>query len=160
MSWMRRVGLKITTDCTPYLLQLGLTKSRTSLVWIAGPLSGLIMQPVVGVLADSSRSKWGRRRPFMIGGALIVGLCLVVLGWTAEIVACFITEPKLVRDHCTYMMVDETIMAMNRSDHVLSLWRCSVSTLSILRSTLVGVMRDQSEGDILRQSQFSRHAGA
>ena len=54
------------TDCTPYLLQLGLTKSKTSLVWIAGPLSGLIMQPVVGVLADSSKSKWGRRRPFMV----------------------------------------------------------------------------------------------
>lgn len=86
------------TDCTPYLLQLGLTKSRTSLVWIAGPLSGLIMQPVVGVLADNSRSKWGRRRPFMIGGALIVAVCLLVLGWTGEIVQLFVREPKTVGD--------------------------------------------------------------
>ncbi|KAL9038083.1 MAG: hypothetical protein Q9214_005424, partial [Letrouitia sp. 1 TL-2023] len=83
--------------CTPYLLQLGLTKSKTSLVWIAGPLSGLIMQPVVGVLADSSRSKYGRRRPFMVGGALIVGLFLLVLGWTTEIVGLFIREPELKR---------------------------------------------------------------
>ncbi|KAI9886802.1 MAG: hypothetical protein M1823_001372 [Watsoniomyces obsoletus] len=80
-------------DCTPYLLKLGLTKSRTSLVWIAGPLSGLIMQPVVGVMADRSNSKWGRRRPFMIGGALIVAACLLVLGWTAEIVGLFVTSP-------------------------------------------------------------------
>ncbi|SCO79792.1 related to sucrose transporter SUT1D [Fusarium oxysporum] len=42
------------TYCTPYLLNLGLTKSNTSLVWIAGPLSGLIVQPVVGVIADES----------------------------------------------------------------------------------------------------------
>ena len=81
------------------------------------------MQPVVGVLADRSRSKWGRRRPFMIGGALIVGFCLVVLGWTAEIVGCFVTEPKLVRDHLCEMMIDGTIMTLNRSDHVLSCWR-------------------------------------
>ena len=54
------------------------------------------MQPVVGVLADSSRSKWGRRRPFMIGGALIVGVCLLVLGWTEEIVSLVVVEPGLV----------------------------------------------------------------
>lgn len=93
-------SLTQSTDCTPYLLQLGLTKSRTSLVWIAGPLSGIIMQPVVGVLADNSRSKWGRRRPFMIGGALIVALCLLVLGWTAEIVGIFVVEPDTVGDKC------------------------------------------------------------
>ncbi len=83
-------------DCTPYLLQLGLSKAHTSLVWIAGPLSGLIMQPVIGVLADSSRSKWGRRRPFMIGGTIIVGFALLVLGWTAEIVGIFIEDTNLV----------------------------------------------------------------
>jgi len=83
-------------DCTPYLLQLGLTKSRTSLVWIAGPLSGLIMQPIVGVISDNSRSKWGRRRPFMIGGSIIVALCLLVLGWTAEIVGMFVKNTETV----------------------------------------------------------------
>ena len=83
-------------DCTPYLLQLGLTKSRTSMVWIAGPLSGLIMQPIVGVIADNSRSKWGRRRPFMIGGSIIVALCLLILGWTAEIVGTFVKESERV----------------------------------------------------------------
>ncbi|KAL8842534.1 MAG: hypothetical protein Q9170_000488 [Blastenia crenularia] len=96
------VGLQFTwgiemTYCTPYLLQLGLTKSKTSLVWIAGPLSGLVMGPVVGVLADNSKSKYGRRRPFMIGGAVIVSMGLLVLGWTAEIVGFFIPESELRR---------------------------------------------------------------
>jgi len=84
------------TYCTPYLLQLGLTKSKLSLVWIAGPLSGLIMQPVVGILADKSTSKYGRRRPVMLVGSVVVSLCLLVLGWTAEIVGLFITDKELV----------------------------------------------------------------
>ncbi|KAJ9263182.1 hypothetical protein DTO195F2_3160 [Paecilomyces variotii] len=93
------LGLQFTwgvemTYCTPYLLQLGLTKSRTSLVWIAGPLSGLIMQPVVGVIADRSRSKWGRRRPFMVGGSLVVAACLLVLGWTSELVGAFVADEE------------------------------------------------------------------
>ncbi|KAL4879578.1 hypothetical protein BJY04DRAFT_193169 [Aspergillus karnatakaensis] len=93
------LGLQFTwgiemTYCTPYLLQLGLTKSRTSLVWIAGPLSGLIIQPLIGVIADRSRSKWGRRRPFMIGGSFIVTVCLLVLGWTTEIVNFFVKDAE------------------------------------------------------------------
>lgn len=96
------IGLQFTwgiemTYCTPYLLQLGLTKSRTSLVWIAGPLSGLIMQPVVGIIADRSKSKWGRRRPFMVGGSVLVGICLLVLGWTKEIVGLFVSDLETVR---------------------------------------------------------------
>lgn len=75
------------TYCTPYLLNLGLTKSQTSLVWIAGPLSGLITQPIVGALADSSRSKWGRRRPYIVVGSIIVAGGLITLGWTKEIVS-------------------------------------------------------------------------
>ena len=74
------------------MLALGLTKSRTSLVWIAGPLSGLIMQPIVGVIADQSRSKFGRRRPLMLACAFLVAICLIVLGWTKEIVAVFIAD--------------------------------------------------------------------
>lgn len=77
-------------DCTPYLLNLGLTKSQTSLVWIAGPLSGIITQPVVGVLADSNRSKWGRRRPYIATGTVIVAAALLTLGWTREIVAALV----------------------------------------------------------------------
>jgi solute carrier family 45, member 1/2/4 len=85
------------TDCTPYLLALGLTKSWTSMVWIAGPLSGLIMQPIVGVVSDRLRSKYGRRRPFMMIGSIIVILCLVIQGWTKEIVRIFIGDPNMVK---------------------------------------------------------------
>ena len=50
------------------------------------------MQPVVGAIADKSTSKHGRRRPFMVVGSAIVGLCLLVLGWTRELVAIFVSD--------------------------------------------------------------------
>ncbi|KAL7317350.1 hypothetical protein PS15m_003720 [Mucor circinelloides] len=74
---------------TPYLLSLGLSKSYMSLVWIAGPLSGLIMQPIVGVISDGCRSKWGRRRPFLVGGSIIVVWSLLAIGWTRELTRFF-----------------------------------------------------------------------
>ncbi|CAL5866186.1 uncharacterized protein PFLUO_LOCUS393 [Penicillium psychrofluorescens] len=131
------VGLQFTwgtemTYCTPYLLQLGLTKSKTSLVWIAGPLSGLIIQPLIGVIADRSRSKWGRRRPFMVFGSFVVALCLVVLGWTAEIVAFFVSDPEKARNY-TIALAVLSIYAVDFSINVVQACCRSliVDTLSI-----------------------------
>lgn len=80
-----------------------MSKSRMSLVWIAGPLSGLIIQPLVGMMSDQSRSKYGRRRPFMLGGAAAVGICYLLLGWAKEIAGWFADDAKTVRAlyrHC------------------------------------------------------------
>jgi solute carrier family 45 protein 1/2/4 len=104
--------LIVYLDCTPYLLALGLTKSRTSLVWIAGPLSGLIMQPIIGVLADRSKSKYGRRRPFMVIGSVVVAGCLLVLGWAKEIVGHFVEEEEFRRS-CTIFVAVLSIYAVD-----------------------------------------------
>jgi len=61
-----------------------------SLVWNVGPISGMICQPIVGVLADRSTSRYGRRRPVLVIGSMCVAVALLVLGWTKEIVGFFI----------------------------------------------------------------------
>jgi solute carrier family 45 protein 1/2/4 len=110
------------TDCTPYLLQLGLTKSRTSLVWIAGPLSGLIMQPIVGVVSDGCTSTYGRRRPFMVLGSIVVAACLLTLGWTKEIVSAFVAEGEF-RNTCTVTLAVLAIYAVDFAINVGELRR-------------------------------------
>ncbi|KAF8056981.1 major facilitator superfamily domain-containing protein [Lyophyllum atratum] len=74
---------------SPYLLSLGLSKSSMAVVFLAGPLSGLIMQPIIGVLADTSTSRFGRRRPFMIVGTVICVLAMLLLGYTRGFAAVF-----------------------------------------------------------------------
>lgn len=78
-----------------YLLSLGMSKSLLSFVWVAGPLSGLIMQPVVGVWSDNSTSRYGRRRPFMVIGSVLVGGSLMLMAWTREVVDIFISADPL-----------------------------------------------------------------
>ena len=46
-----------------------------------------MVQPYVGIKSDRCRSKWGKRRPFIIGGAIATIFSLVCLAWTREIVS-------------------------------------------------------------------------
>lgn len=75
---------------SPYLLSLGLSKSLMALVWIAGPLSGSLVQPYIGIRSDNCRLKFGKRRPFMLAGALATILSLLALAYTREMVAGFL----------------------------------------------------------------------
>ncbi|MBJ7437514.1 MAG: MFS transporter [Sphingopyxis sp.] len=58
---------------------LGADVAELPLLWIAGPITGLIVQPIVGHLSDHSRSRFGRRRPFLLGGGLVTALALLVM---------------------------------------------------------------------------------
>ncbi|KAJ2156056.1 hypothetical protein GGF46_005443, partial [Coemansia sp. RSA 552] len=69
---------------TPYLLSLGLSKPLMTLVWMAGPLSGLLIQPIVGRLSDRCASRMGRRRPYIIGGAAFVVTSVIMIAYARE----------------------------------------------------------------------------
>ncbi|KAK4146171.1 major facilitator superfamily domain-containing protein [Dichotomopilus funicola] len=75
---------------SPYLLSLGISKSLMALVWIAGPLSGTLVQPYVGMLSDNCRLRWGKRKPFMVGGSVATIISLMFLAWTKELVGGFL----------------------------------------------------------------------
>ncbi|KAJ7594111.1 major facilitator superfamily domain-containing protein [Mycena floridula] len=70
---------------SPYLISLGLSKSMMAVVFLAGPLSGLLMQPLIGVLADQSTSRFGRRRPYMLGGTIVCLIAMLLFGWTRQV---------------------------------------------------------------------------
>lgn len=56
---------------------LGAAKDEIPLLWIAAPLTGLIVQPIIGYLSDHTwHPRWGRRRPFFLVGAVLSSLTL------------------------------------------------------------------------------------
>ncbi|GAA6055261.1 hypothetical protein JCM3770_001513 [Rhodotorula araucariae] len=75
---------------TPYLLGLGLTKQGTSLVWMAGPLSGMIVQPVVGALSDSSPSRF-RRRQYIFFSTLFILVSSLVVAYARELASVLVS---------------------------------------------------------------------
>ncbi|KAF8202080.1 hypothetical protein K438DRAFT_1932788 [Mycena galopus ATCC 62051] len=77
---------------SPYLLSLGLTTSHVALVFLAGPLAGLVVQPLVGAYADTNTSRWGRRRPYVLGGCLISVAGMLLLGYTRAIAGLFLAR--------------------------------------------------------------------
>ncbi|THV02069.1 hypothetical protein K435DRAFT_963326 [Dendrothele bispora CBS 962.96] len=77
---------------SPYLLSLGLSKSHMALVFLAGPLSGLLVQPLIGIMADACTSTWGRRRPYMMIGTTLCVLAMLLLGWTRQVAEWFTND--------------------------------------------------------------------
>jgi maltose/moltooligosaccharide transporter len=56
---------------------LGAGKEAIPLLWIAAPLTGLLVQPIIGYMSDRTWSpKWGRRRPYFLIGAVLSSIAL------------------------------------------------------------------------------------
>ena len=65
------------TAINPIFLYLGAPEEMLPILNIAGPVTGLIVQPIIGAMSDKTWSpKWGRRKPYFLIGAIIGSLCL------------------------------------------------------------------------------------
>ena len=70
-AWQMRIILS-----APVTEGLGASPFIYGLIWLAGPFTGMVVQPLVGVLSDNTKSRFGRRRPYLLCGALITALAL------------------------------------------------------------------------------------
>jgi len=58
---------------------LGAGLEQVPLLWIAAPLSGLLVQPLIGYCSDRTWTRLGRRRPYFLAGALMAAIALVLM---------------------------------------------------------------------------------
>ncbi len=70
-AWQMRIILS-----GPVTEGLGASPFIYGLIWLAGPFTGMVVQPLVGALSDKTVSPFGRRRPYLLGGALLASLAL------------------------------------------------------------------------------------
>ena len=69
----------------PIYSYLGAEEASLPLLQLAGPMTGLIVQPIVGALSDRTDSKWGRRTPYFIAGAVLCSLGLFFMPLSSSI---------------------------------------------------------------------------
>jgi maltose/moltooligosaccharide transporter len=76
-------------NMTPIWAYLGADEADFPWLGIAGPLTGLIVQPIVGVLSDRTLSKWGRRTPYFLIGAIMCTVGLLFMPLSQSILMAF-----------------------------------------------------------------------
>lgn len=71
-------GLQMA-NMSPIYEMLGAREDQLALLWVAAPLTGLIVQPIVGHMSDRTWGRFGRRRPYFFIGALLASLALIAM---------------------------------------------------------------------------------
>ena len=85
-AWQMRIILS-----GPVTEDLGASPLLFGLIWLAGPFTGMVVQPLIGALSDKTSSIFGRRRPYLLGGALLSAVALWALP-NSELITNFISS--------------------------------------------------------------------
>jgi maltose/moltooligosaccharide transporter len=71
-------GLQMANMSTIYEY-LGASAGQIPILWLAAPLTGLIVQPIVGHMSDRTWNRLGTRRPYFLTGAILSSLALILM---------------------------------------------------------------------------------
>lgn len=64
---------------------LGADEASLPLLWLAGPMTGLVVQPLIGALSDRTETRIGRRTPYFLVGAVLCSICLLAMPYSASL---------------------------------------------------------------------------
>lgn len=83
-AWQMRIILS-----GPVTEGLGASPFIFGLIWLAGPVTGMVVQPIIGALSDNTHTKFGRRRPYLMLGAILAAIALWAFPNSANIAQVF-----------------------------------------------------------------------
>ncbi|MBW6522783.1 MFS transporter [Sphingomonas sp. RHCKR47] len=69
-------------NMAPIYGYLGADEASLPLLWLAGPVTGLLIQPLIGAMSDRTTSRLGRRTPYFLVGAVLCSLCLFAMPYS------------------------------------------------------------------------------
>lgn len=73
------------TNMSPIYRYLG-ADENVAILWLAGPLTGLLVQPIIGAWSDNTWTlKWGRRKPFFLVGAILASFGLLAMPFSSAL---------------------------------------------------------------------------
>jgi maltose/moltooligosaccharide transporter len=71
-------GLQLANMSAIYS-KLGADPDQIPILWLAGPVTGLLIQPIIGAMSDRTWCRLGRRRPYFLVGAILASMALFVM---------------------------------------------------------------------------------
>ena len=66
-------------NLSPIFRYHGAEESGLPILWLAGPVTGLLIQPLIGAMSDGTWTRFGRRRPYFLFGALIASVAVMFM---------------------------------------------------------------------------------
>ena len=69
-------------NMAPIYGYLGADEASLPLLWLAGPMTGLLVQPLIGAMSDRTVTRIGRRTPYFLVGAVLCSLCLLAMPYS------------------------------------------------------------------------------
>lgn len=79
------------SNMAPIYSYLGADEASIPLLQLAGPLTGLLVQPLIGAMSDRTASRWGRRTPYFLFGAILCSIGLFAMPLSPTILAAVCT---------------------------------------------------------------------
>ena len=70
------------SNMSPIYKYLGANDATLPYLWLAGPITGLIVQPLIGAISDRTVTRIGRRTPYFLIGAIVCSLCLLAMPYS------------------------------------------------------------------------------
>ncbi len=75
-----QIGYSLQNSNTSSIFEsLGADVSHLSYFWLAAPLAGMIVQPIIGLFSDGTWTRWGRRIPYILAGSVISTIALALM---------------------------------------------------------------------------------
>ena len=70
------------SNMSPIYKYLGANEASLPYLWLAGPITGLLVQPLIGAMSDRTITRWGRRTPYFLIGAILCSLGLLAMPYS------------------------------------------------------------------------------
>lgn len=69
-------------NMSPIFRYLGADEASLPILWLAGPITGLVIQPIIGAMSDKTWTRLGRRRPYFLIGALVGSVAVLLMPYS------------------------------------------------------------------------------
>lgn len=149
---------------------LGANIDEIPILWIAAPVTGLIIQPIIGHMSDHTWSKLGRRRPYFLAGAILASLALLIMPnspylwfaagmlWIMDASINISMEPfrAFVGD---MLPSEQRTTGFSMQSFFIGTGAIVASALPYIMSNWLGISNIAKEGDIPDSVKFSFYIG-